>query len=359
MKKIIAAAVLSTALCVAAGGAAAQQLFCPPPEPGAACSADPLWRDARAGQVYFMHALVLAARSHVDAPGDPAWQLAGLANAGGDARPDILWRNAATGVAYLQLADSAEHGAQAWKVAGVGDFNGDGKPDLLWRNTVTGANHLYFMDGLAVGSHGELAALADQAWKVAGIGDFNGDGRADILWRHGASGASQIWLMSGLLIGAQSMASILPDPGWKVVAVADFNGDGRADILLRHAASGSGYLYHMNGLAVVAQANLNREYAALDVGAPSLAGQTQVVTSGSAYDVSGSGRDIYATADQFHFAHQPQAGDFDLRVRVAALSAAHPWSKAGLMARESLSADSRGVSLFATPANGYEFQYRA
>ncbi|HEX9562706.1 MAG TPA: Ig-like domain-containing protein, partial [Gemmatimonadaceae bacterium] len=83
-----------------------------------------------------------------------------------------------------------------------------------------------------------------------------------------------------------------------------------------------------------------------------------VITAGSAYDVTAAGSDIYATSDQFHFAYKAQSGDFDLRVRVASLTAVNVWSKAGLMARESLDPGSREVSVFATPAARYEFQYR-
>jgi len=104
------------------------------------------------------------------------------------------------------------------------------------------------------------------------------------------------------------------------------------------------------------------QFLGRDVGAPALAGQTSVITAGSAYDVVGAGNDIYGTSDQFQYAYNIQSGDFDLRARLSSLTQADPWSKAGLMARESLAAGSRMVSLHATPATGaggYEFMYRA
>src|SRR5258706_9202861 len=100
-------------------------------------------------------------------------------------------------------------------------------------------------------------------------------------------------------------------------------------------------------------------FTGVDVGAPALAGQTVVIAAGSAYDLTAAGADIYAKSDQFQFAFGVQTGDFDLRVRIASLTATNEWSKAGLMARESMAAGSREVSVFATPAAGYEFQYRA
>jgi len=111
--------------------------------------------------------------------------------------------------------------------------------------------------------------------------------------------------------------------------------------------------------ASAAALTVTAEYAGQDVGAPTLAGRTSVITAGSAYDVTAAGRDIYGTADQFHFAYKVQSGDFDLRVRVSSLTAVNVWSKAGLMARESMDPGSREVSVLATPAARYEFQARA
>ena len=119
------------------------------------------------------------------------------------------------------------------------------------------------------------------------------------------------------------------------------------------------YAALLTGLWFSASVSANCSFLGVDVGNPALAGQTTVITAGSAYDIAAAGRDIYAKSDQFHYAFVVQTGDFDLRVRVAALSAVNEWSKAGLMARESMAAGSREVSVFATPAGGYEFQYRA
>src|SRR5205814_1869069 len=81
-----------------------------------------------------------------------------------------------------------------------------------------------------------------------------------------------------------------------------------------------------------------------DVGAPSLAGGTSVVTSGSAYDVTGGGSDVWSTSDQFHYAYTQVTGDFDIKTRVnAATFASGTNPLLGLMARESLDANSRNI----------------
>jgi hypothetical protein len=102
-----------------------------------------------------------------------------------------------------------------------------------------------------------------------------------------------------------------------------------------------------------------------DVGSPVIRGSANPAKDG--LEVVASGRDIWDTSDQFHFVYQKQTGDFDVVVRVASLMATHLYSRAGLMARESLAPGSRHVFFLVFPDNrprhkntsAYEFQYRA
>jgi regulation of enolase protein 1 (concanavalin A-like superfamily) len=100
-------------------------------------------------------------------------------------------------------------------------------------------------------------------------------------------------------------------------------------------------------------------FASVEVGAPTPAGSTVTVENGSAYDVTAGGSDISGSSDRFRFVHQQRTGDFDVRVRIASLTRAHDWSKAGLMARESLSPGSRNVFILSTPdVSGYRISSR-
>jgi hypothetical protein len=93
------------------------------------------------------------------------------------------------------------------------------------------------------------------------------------------------------------------------------------------------------------------------VGSPS-PGSVSSVPGG--YDITGAGRDIGGTNDQFHFNYQQYTGDFDVKVRVESLSLSDAWAKAGLMARENLTVGSRYAASLATPnISGSFFQYRA
>ncbi len=90
------------------------------------------------------------------------------------------------------------------------------------------------------------------------------------------------------------------------------------------------------------------EYAPSDIGSPTLPGNTVSVPGG--VDVTGGGKTIGGTSDQFQFGWQEREGDFDLEVRVAGVTVPDPFVHAGLMARESLEANSRFGAVFASSA---------
>ena len=85
-----------------------------------------------------------------------------------------------------------------------------------------------------------------------------------------------------------------------------------------------------------------------DVGAPSPAGS--IAPTGNGIDVTVGGTDIGGTADQFSFSYESLTGDFDVQVRVSGLTLADTWTKAGLMARETLTANSRYAAALSTPS---------
>ena len=94
----------------------------------------------------------------------------------------------------------------------------------------------------------------------------------------------------------------------------------------------------------------------VNVGATTGGGAT---TSGGTWTVTGGGADIWGTADAFRYVYQPLAGDGTIVARVASLENVDPWTKAGLMIRQTLSAGSAHASMFVTPGRGLAFQSRA
>ena len=93
-----------------------------------------------------------------------------------------------------------------------------------------------------------------------------------------------------------------------------------------------------------------------DIGAVAAAGS--FVDTGASMTITGSGADIWGTADEFHFAYRPLNGDGELVARVTNLTAGHMWSKVGLMVRETVAANSRHGTMFLGALKGAAFQYR-
>ena len=102
----------------------------------------------------------------------------------------------------------------------------------------------------------------------------------------------------------------------------------------------------------------------VDVGNPAIAGTANVSENG--FDLTAGGSDIWGVKDEFNFVYVVRTGDFDLVSRIESLSVADLYTKAGLMAREDLTAACRHLYFQVFSDNnarnknngGYEFQYR-
>jgi regulation of enolase protein 1 (concanavalin A-like superfamily) len=108
--------------------------------------------------------------------------------------------------------------------------------------------------------------------------------------------------------------------------------------------------------AVGAQ-TLPSPWANTDIGAPATAGRATL--SSGTFTITAAGSDIWGTSDQLHFVYQPVTGDAEILARVVSITTtAHRWSKAGVMIRESLTAESRHAMMVASAGAGYAFQRR-
>ena len=95
-------------------------------------------------------------------------------------------------------------------------------------------------------------------------------------------------------------------------------------------------------------------------GDPQTGGSYAYDTVNSVYTIKGGGSDIQGTADHFRFAYMKFSGDIDVTVNVSSITAADPWSKAGIMIRQDLTAGSKNVYCCLTPTTGNKgnIQYR-
>jgi len=98
-----------------------------------------------------------------------------------------------------------------------------------------------------------------------------------------------------------------------------------------------------------------------DVGSVTLPGATTIDPASGAHTLNASGNDIYFEQDGFRFAQQTLEGDGEIIARVTSHSATNPWSKAGVMMRETLTGPARHATLFTTPlsaGNGFGMVWR-
>lgn len=93
-----------------------------------------------------------------------------------------------------------------------------------------------------------------------------------------------------------------------------------------------------------------------DIGSVGAAGLASYV--GGAFDIVGSGTDIWGTADEFRYVYQSSSGDCSIVAKVNRVQNTDPWAKAGVMIREGTSAGAVQASLVVTPGNGVSFQRR-
>jgi regulation of enolase protein 1 (concanavalin A-like superfamily) len=97
-------------------------------------------------------------------------------------------------------------------------------------------------------------------------------------------------------------------------------------------------------------------WSSVDIGDVGKAGSASVTNS--VFTVSGSGADIFGTADAFQYEYQTLNGDGQIIAQVSSLTAADIWSKAGVMIRDGNSAGAKQVSMLISANNKAEFERR-
>jgi hypothetical protein len=93
-----------------------------------------------------------------------------------------------------------------------------------------------------------------------------------------------------------------------------------------------------------------------DVGAVGVEGSWSPSETG--IQVAGAGGDVWDAADAFHFVWVPLSGDGEIVARVASVQNVRPWSKAGVMIRETLDPSSPHGFMVVSSGRGYAFQRR-
>jgi Glycosyl hydrolases family 28/Protein of unknown function (DUF1349) len=95
----------------------------------------------------------------------------------------------------------------------------------------------------------------------------------------------------------------------------------------------------------------------VDIGTSPAAGSASL--SGGTWTVSGSGADIWNSADNFHYAYYPVSGDVTLVARIVSVQNTAAAAKGGVMIRETLNANAANVILCLEPGKGIDMARRA
>jgi DNA-binding beta-propeller fold protein YncE len=95
-----------------------------------------------------------------------------------------------------------------------------------------------------------------------------------------------------------------------------------------------------------------------DIGNPLRAGSASFDAGTGVWTVRADGTGLEGTADSFYYMYLPLSGDGQIVVRITSLTAASVSTKAGLMIRETLDADSKYVFIGLTPYCQIDVQYR-
>ncbi|MGP8054126.1 MAG: fibronectin type III domain-containing protein [Limisphaerales bacterium] len=94
-----------------------------------------------------------------------------------------------------------------------------------------------------------------------------------------------------------------------------------------------------------------------DIGAVGITGSS--LYANGVFTVAGAGGDIQGTADAFRFDYVTTTGNCTIIARVVSVQNIDPWSKAGVMIRQSLDAGAANAFIAVTPGNGVTWQYRS
>lgn len=76
------------------------------------------------------------------------------------------------------------------------------------------------------------------------------------------------------------------------------------------------------------------------------------------YTLVGSGTDIWHEWDEFHFAFKRLEGSGSITARIDSIQSVDPWTKAGVVIRDTLEPGSRNAAVLITPSRRVTFQHR-
>jgi DUF1680 family protein/regulation of enolase protein 1 (concanavalin A-like superfamily) len=146
-------------------------------------------------------------------------------------------------------------------------------------------------------------------------------------------------------------ATMLRHRGLSIVALLLATAGGSAGLTAGCGGPGAG-----SGSGAAPGAGSAGTWQSQDIGSVGFAGSTTAL--GAGFQVSASGDDIWNSADAFRFVYRPLSGDGEITAEVDSLNPTDAWAKAGVMIRETLTANSTFAMTVVTASNGTGLQFR-
>jgi len=192
-----------------------------------------------------------------------------------------------------------------------------------------------------IGSHsfGNVSGWSkDQREVIVGLSWYGG------LWVYDLSTQDYVKVLKGSF----GKVSWSPDPNKPRLAMACGSGGiGHVEIWIADLQPGMSTIQSLGALT---------EDEPDDI--PRFPGGIRYEHSSDTYTLVGSGWDIWATSDEFHYAHKELTGNGSIVARIDRVDHVDDWTKAGIMIRETLGPNSKFAAVYITPVNRFCFQYR-
>lgn len=133
------------------------------------------------------------------------------------------------------------------------------------------------------------------------------------------------------------------------------SGSHSTDIIITHDGTNSPTTLTIT-CSSVDPCTLPANWVSVDLGSPLHPGSG--CESNGVYQLAGGGKDFWSSKDEGYFMGTRVVGDGEIVIKMNSVEAIDGWTKAGIMMRTSLDADSKNAFLCITPLNGVNFQYR-
>jgi len=234
---------------------------------------------------------------------------------------------------------------------------------------------------------GLLALTTTYYWRIEEVNGVNPDSPwAGNVWSFTTSdffviddfedydiGNNEIWFAwhDGLGAGALGSPDFVPSNGTGSMIGDDTTGSYTEETIVYGGIQSMPYWYNNNkqNYAYYSEAELTldavRDWTADGITELSLWFRGNPAPTGSfvegpvgTYTMTGSGADIWGNSDEFHFAFKSLSGAGSIVAKVQSIENIYPWSKAGVMIRETLDPNSAHAMMAVTPTQGIVFQRR-